>query len=404
MERPVDVCCRADRDSDVIRLLRFPLALMVVFLHAEPAIDGWEITRMSAEHMPSNIVGTVMMAISHVLTQIAVPAFFLISGFLFFRKLERWSTAEWKRKMESRVKTIVIPYVLWITLFCVIHVVRHMSSVAQSGGITGWISEWGGVNLYWSASHWVAGVTNIWGQKMLMSGPFPFHLWFLRDLIVAFLLSPLFYVLFRRRGDGGKYGKLAPTAIGVLSVLYFTQLQLPVPGFSIASWFYFGLGAFMSLNELSLSRTFCRYRYAVGLIALGMLLLLVPLDGSRTRLGTLLFPFWVFSGVVTIVNLAYAYVQKGRSRKFFLKYEDTSFFLYMIHPFYLGLVWAILSGAAARWFGVESIASVSFVDAHPIVALMLFFAKVAIAACISMLTFRILARLSPRLTKIFCGR
>lgn len=91
-----------NRDSEIIRLLRFPLALLVVLLHAEPAIDGWSPQSMSSEYMGANIAGVVMYSLSHILAQVAVPAFFLISGYLFFLKLESWDMAVWKRKLVSR--------------------------------------------------------------------------------------------------------------------------------------------------------------------------------------------------------------------------------------------------------------------------------------------------------------
>lgn len=46
-------------------------------------------------------------------THIAVPTFFLISGFLFFVNFQEWSWEGYKKKMSSRVKTLLIPYVFW---------------------------------------------------------------------------------------------------------------------------------------------------------------------------------------------------------------------------------------------------------------------------------------------------
>lgn len=72
------------RDSGIIHLLRFPLALMVVFLHAEPNVIGLDVSELNVENLWANIAGLIMYGISHVIVQIAVPAFFMISGYLFF--------------------------------------------------------------------------------------------------------------------------------------------------------------------------------------------------------------------------------------------------------------------------------------------------------------------------------
>ncbi len=91
-------------DPILIQRLRFPLAVMVVFIHSgnKPFVDSGEWIR-------------VMFA--DVIPAIAVPLFFLISGYLFFRGLERWNWDEWMKKMYRRVHTLLIPYLIWTTLY-----------------------------------------------------------------------------------------------------------------------------------------------------------------------------------------------------------------------------------------------------------------------------------------------
>jgi fucose 4-O-acetylase-like acetyltransferase len=43
-----------------------------------------------------------------------VPVFFFISGFLFFYSVD-FNTDVYKRKIKSRVKTLLIPYIIWNT-------------------------------------------------------------------------------------------------------------------------------------------------------------------------------------------------------------------------------------------------------------------------------------------------
>ena len=54
----------------------------------------------------------------------AVPLFFAISGFLFFQKLETWSWPVWKQKIRSRVRTLLIPFIIFnaicaLSLLCI---------------------------------------------------------------------------------------------------------------------------------------------------------------------------------------------------------------------------------------------------------------------------------------------
>ena len=74
--------------SSTIDLLRFPLAIMVIFTHMNPHVINLIDADFSlfSGHGIYNIVGIVG---SHVLTHIAVPTFFLISGFLFFNNFKK---------------------------------------------------------------------------------------------------------------------------------------------------------------------------------------------------------------------------------------------------------------------------------------------------------------------------
>lgn len=302
-------------DSEVIKVLRFPLAMMVVFLHAEPFIDGWDITDMNVGNMGANMAGIIMYSISHILTQIAVPIFFVISGYLFFKKLEIWDRNEWSRKMRSRVSSLLIPYLLWVVFFCCVHIARHV--VAGHGMaemlsiVTQWVKEQGGIlNLFWSSSVWEGGADNVFGQKVLMSGPMPFHLWFIRDLIVMILLSPLFYVLLHK-GNGGRIRPLSAVTVFFLSAAYLAQIQMSVHGIGFTALFYFGMGAFYSLNGFFLSKKLYIYRWMIGLVSLVLFIVLIPMDGGRTEFGILLFPLWTMLTVILAFHMTAIFAVKN---------------------------------------------------------------------------------------------
>ncbi|WP_336533514.1 acyltransferase [Bacteroides acidifaciens] len=394
-------------DSEVIKVLRFPLAVMVVFLHAEPYIQGWNITSMTVGHMGLNITGVIMYSISHILTQIAVPAFFVISGYLFFKKLEIWNCKEWERKIRSRIYSLIVPYLIWVSIFCLIHILRHIipghDVLEMPDIIMSWIREQGGfLNLYWSSSVWLAGATNVFGQPLLMSGPMPFHLWFLRDLIVAVLISPLFYMLYHK-GIGKKKRLVAIFSFFLIAILYLFQIQIPIHGISFTTLFYFGTGAFLSMNGISISNCVYKYRWLIGCIAAVLFVILIPMDGSRTTNGVMLFPLWTITGVITAFNIAVAYV-KIKGGEGYSLISNSSFFLYMIHPFVLAMVGMILTVAACKLFHVDSISDVAFVDVYPIFTLLLFFVKVLVSIVISVIVYNILVYICPWFARVICGR
>lgn len=394
-------------DSQVIHYLRFPLAVLVVILHAEPRIVDWDITQMDSCNIGANIAGTIMYGMSHVFTQIAVPTFFLISGFLFFKGLEQWDKSIWKRKIKSRFSSLILPYIIWVSLFAIVnftHQVMPTINASNWQDITdGWLSEHGGfANLYWSSSLWIAGDTNIYGQKIIMSGPLPFHLWFLRDLIVSVFLTPIFYFVFRKKEDG-KLSLLAIASVLILAFLYFTQAQSPVRGFSFSTFFYFGFGAFLSINNFSLTNDSRIIVLLSGLLSFGIFVALIPLDGAFTHWGTILFPFYAFSTILSLLTLSRKHVIGG-GKNYFTRLESTSFFVYVVHPFFLGVAWTLLSKICSKVFSVEDVASLAFANQHPIVLLLMFFGKILAALVVSIVIYKMIAHISPRLAKQICGR
>ena len=102
----------SEQDSTVISSLRFPLAVMVVAIHSYISIEGWEYADIFSQGLGSNVAAFVMITISHVLCHIAVPTFFLISGFLFFSSFGIGSKDIWKKKYI--IQMIVLIMRLWI--------------------------------------------------------------------------------------------------------------------------------------------------------------------------------------------------------------------------------------------------------------------------------------------------
>lgn len=66
----------------VIELLRFPLALAVVYLHCGGTVE----TAPYRDGLNTNFSDLLCITVSHVITHVAVPSFFLISGYLYFKE------------------------------------------------------------------------------------------------------------------------------------------------------------------------------------------------------------------------------------------------------------------------------------------------------------------------------
>ena len=70
--------CKERFQSDVINWLRFPMIVMVVYIHY------FESNKTGQETIGNEVYNNLMILMSHVISRAAVPTFFLVSGYFFF--------------------------------------------------------------------------------------------------------------------------------------------------------------------------------------------------------------------------------------------------------------------------------------------------------------------------------
>ena len=103
--------------SSTISALRFPLTVGVVFIHFNVLSDNLAVRGTgNAEHFPTWLV-CMFNLFSEVLPRIAVPLFFIISGYLFFRS--GFMIRTYTDKLRRRVRTLLVPYILWNLLYLI---------------------------------------------------------------------------------------------------------------------------------------------------------------------------------------------------------------------------------------------------------------------------------------------
>ena len=166
--------------SKSISLLRVPLACLVVLGHANPikfnpVING-EVVDFSFD-----VIQYPITFLSWVLFAPAVPLFFYISGFLFFWKIEKFDTVVYKEKICKRLKSLIIPYFMWNFLFLIL----ILSKCLYHGDYNQALFSLMGLWIVPEHLHFVLSGS--------MTTPIDGPLWFMRDLIVMTLLTPIIY-------------------------------------------------------------------------------------------------------------------------------------------------------------------------------------------------------------------
>ena len=195
-----------------------------------------------------------------------------------------------------------------------------MYSFKQEGAVNSFVEQVRTKGMYGILWSW--NVTeygdNLLGWSRCLVTPCNSPLWFLRDLIVVTLLSPILYYLIKLSKG---YGVLA------IGLAYFLQIWTWVPGFSITVLFFFSWGAYYGINKESFVLAFQRVRQ-VGIVTIVAAAIMVVGQGSQCSeyVGRL----YVITGIVTVINIV-----SGRLNRRQLVVNQllskASFFIYASH-------------------------------------------------------------------------
>lgn len=314
--------------SQTIDLLRFPMAVFVVFIHTATTLELTPINETSFPLLSgTGIYNMIEITTKSTLPIIAVPVFFVISGFLFFQKLEEWNWEIYKTKMQSRIRTLLIPYICWTILsFLVICGIPTIETFINSGSWTESLqvlkdnrcsiigSFWDGIVESWKQPNWIGIV----GES---SYPLIVPLWFVRDLMVVMVLSPLLFMYFKKTKICG---------LIILGLCYISGIWPKVHGFSITSFFYYGMGCYLAINKLNIVEIARKLKNISLPIAIFTLCIIIYYCSGKTLIGARVKPFYVISGVWSAIFVSSYLVTKWnvKPNKFLV---SSCFFVYALH-------------------------------------------------------------------------
>lgn len=311
--------------SKSMNLLRFPLALAVVYLHCSGTIN----TIPYKDGFDTQFVDLLRIAISHVITHLAVPSFFLISGYLYFKE-GVLTKSLWITKQKKRLFTLLIPYLLWNMIPLLYILAKRIGAACINGA-------WENVGRYWASIDWIhlfwdleplnETSQNLFEVLTPLAGPINFPLWYLRDLILLTMLSPLIYLLIKR----GKIYFPIFLFVCFLSGIWFTHRILPIIGI-----FFFSFGGYFSINKIDFLNEKIVKSFVLKLFTVFTLGVAIFYDGMNTYIGTIAYKLFILAGVCMIFHIAHVAVKKGISIKKWL--VDASFLIYVSHFVFVFLI------------------------------------------------------------------
>lgn len=154
--------------SEKIRIISFFSMMLVVILHSQ---------LMS---ISSGVILKVQQLVTGELTRIAVPMFFMISGYLFFQHISKPLKTFFRYKIKKRLYSLFCPYLFW--------------------------SIWGGL-IYLLVNAYIENLNVVvdynFGQilcAIFFDSIGAYQLWFLRNLLILVIFSPIIYWLVRTGG------------------------------------------------------------------------------------------------------------------------------------------------------------------------------------------------------------
>lgn len=262
--------------SNKIANMSFVCACLVVLIHAPGFKTGW---------LPNDFIYTW---VKHGLTMIAVPVFFIISGFLLGRHINEigW----YCRAIKSRIRSLVIPFfalnLLWLPIFFLSHYigVRYFGADDSNRAMDFTVMN----ILYW------AGFLP-WGGGCVGA------LWYIRALLYLVLLSPVL-AHFLSKGGFAPYLMLA-----LFLCAWCWQSRLHLDGtclwepmtftFCFSCPLYFSIGMMLSKCDVLRLPTICYIVIASISICLFACCILCPASDQSVK---------TFMRFLTTISLALA--------------------------------------------------------------------------------------------------
>jgi peptidoglycan/LPS O-acetylase OafA/YrhL len=371
---------------ETIDWLRFPLIICVVYIHSFGKPETVNMQAIVYSNLSGmDIYNILRVCGSHVITHICNMCFFMFSGFLFFYNITEWNGKIYIKKLKNRIKTLLIPYILWNVITVFVRFARIIGKRIIKGG-RDWdplsnfineIMEKGTWNIFWHYNTW-GDRTNVLGMATPSLGPYSIPMWFLQTLIILSIFTPVIYIICK---------KLKCYGIIALGVLYYTGIWFLLPGFGIGPLFFFGIGAYYSIHEKNMIIELRRYRALCYIITVISLALCVYYDGVKTQ--DYIYPIYILSGVICAVNIASYLVENKKIKKSDLL-ARVPFFVYAAHP-------VLILEFVGRIFDYT-------ISSENVMGLIIrYFSVPLIAVMICVLIYCAMERLVPKTLKILSG-
>jgi surface polysaccharide O-acyltransferase-like enzyme len=289
-----------------IKVLSFFLVVLVVIVHA---YNTNQVTEPTGLYRIYGLNGFIQEYFCQGMNRIASPLFFIISGYLFFVNLTG-KRQDFVRKVKKRFITLIVPYLLW-SLWGILFYIFLQSALPST--------------ISFSRGH----ILDYDLGKLLNTfflDPVPYQLWYVRDLAVFAIISPLLYLLL-------KYLRVSLLLLCVFIWIYDFDFVV----FRNQSLLFFVFGAYISSGageRINNKSTWITSVYtSLWVLIVLFKTILVYYDYQNLTMLIIIHKISIVAGILAINNLyniiIVDYTELVRTKLF--SFVTFSFFLFASH-------------------------------------------------------------------------
>jgi fucose 4-O-acetylase-like acetyltransferase len=292
-----------------INTLRFLLIVFVVFIHNNPTevnfADGTEIYTIPT------YVNIIRELISNIIARIAVPLFFLISGYLLYAKETKFFTV-----LRKKCRTILLPYISWNVLAIIFYYTAQSVSFTKSYFATIIIRNF-------NILDWIGAFTGKSGLFAEKGMPLVYQFWFLRDL---FILN-LSFIGIKKLVDRFPFG-----TIFMLLVLWTSRINIYIV--STEALLFFTLGYYVIKYSLNYKKFDNIKNHDVFIIYI----ITIILELFFINYMPIIHKINIIIGSIFCIKLTYYFIQNENIYNKLLWLEKYAFFVYAVHGIALAIM------------------------------------------------------------------
>jgi Acyltransferase family. len=269
------------------------------------------------------------------------------------------------RQVKKRIHTLLIPYILWNLIAILVSLFFCFKSGTFSN-LASWFESIGGFRAFWNSS------SGLWP----IDGP----LWFIRNLIILVVISPIIHYFVKQSGIIG---------LIVLGVLYVFRWWKEIPGFEIAGIMFFSLGSFFSINQIDFSSLFKRHRLLTTCLAIPVLVGIVFTYWGNNDIYQKFRCIFTLVGSASVIGIVSYLIENNKiHERAFL--SNSSFLIFAAHNvFLLGKITSHMSKI--------------YTSTSQIALIIKYFAAPSITIIILLGCYYAMSKLTPRLLALLTG-